>query len=81
MRVGRPNPAHTSITLELNEQSYFDKFSVYNTSGIKIAESQTTQCMNKINIDLGGFKDGMYVIVLWSGDGSVVTKKFIVHSP
>jgi hypothetical protein len=71
-----PNPASTSITIEVNTNGYNLHYAIYTIVGSKIAESLFTGKSNII--DVSTLPDGIYFLKI-SNQNSAITQKFVVQ--
>lgn len=73
-----PNPAQGSINVDFDgEQESIHSMQVYNTSGNIMTNISSGNIQDITEIDLAGYKPGMYILKVIS-DKNVVTKKFQV---
>ena len=70
-----PNPASTSITVE---SSAIETITIYNMLG-KIVEKMTLNGKTKVEIPVGNFAQGVYVISLENKNGQFGRKTFVVR--
>ena len=71
-----PNPFSDSVTLEfrnINNQPY--TISIYNSIGALVGQEIT--CLDKVQISLGDYTTGLFIIRLTISDGLVISKKVI----
>ncbi len=67
-----PNPASDYLILEFNSYAFCDNISVYNTSGVKLLESDFIQKSNRINVSC--LPKGVYLLQLRSRDAVFATR-------
>jgi hypothetical protein len=56
-----------------------DKISIWNAEGAEIGSYELIPGAQKLDIDLNGFSDGIYLVGL-ERDGKLLTKKMIIQS-
>ncbi len=72
-----PNPAQTVLTIESLQLKYFDRIIIYDLSG-RVISSYTINGTNQIQIQIGQFANGLYIIeCLQSESGENFKTKFI----
>ncbi|MFV0573153.1 MAG: T9SS type A sorting domain-containing protein [Xanthomarina gelatinilytica] len=74
-----PNPTKGIVSLKLNsglKATFSNTINVYNSMGVRVL-TIPSESNNKININLSGLSDGMYLINVSLSDGTNVAKQII----
>lgn len=69
-----PNPASETIKVAVSDDIHQSDMHIYNMHGKLLF---TSQIKSHLNIDISGFKPGVYVVKLFNDTGQIVTSKFM----
>jgi ELWxxDGT repeat protein len=74
-----PNPSIDEVTIDLsnNELSQCRRIELSNTQG-KVVYSNHTNQLNKINIDLKDWDNGLYIIKVFDNNGNMMNSKIVI---
>ncbi|WP_378176766.1 G8 domain-containing protein [Aquimarina sp. SS2-1] len=75
-----PNPATTTIYLDVDEAdtNQIRRVLFYNLNGQKVVQMINQTDINKSEIDVSGFSEGLYLIEVLMDNGDKVTKKMMI---
>lgn len=73
-----PNPCHDKLNLQMRDVHSIIDYEIYDIQGRSLLIGLLNKNQNEIAIDLGDFKNGIYLLKISSGD-KIAMKKFVVE--
>lgn len=73
-----PNPVENKTTVWFSQESLFSKLEIFNVQGKLKFQQVLGKNIEKIDLNLGEFEGGIYIVKLTSDEGKFVVSKIIV---